>query len=442
MDTPPQLRLAIIGGGIGGLSLASCLSHLKVDEQIQIDVYEAAPKMIQVGAGISLCPRGWEILKQLGLEDGLAAYMNPGQELPSHKNPRIAWCYKKSDNAENEVLISNLLFPGGFTTLYRTDIQQVLLAHISLRVRIHLNMRLVSHCESRNEVQLQFQNGETATCDLLVGADGINSVVRKGLLAKAHNLSNEQATEAARPLWTGTFVYRSLIKSNVIKREFPNHSGLTKPMMYCGKNKHVVSCPVSQGKLINILAFVSDPEKESTVLNGPAVINPTSDVVSSFFANWSKEVKCITDNMVKPSRWAIEIVKPLEKYAIGRVAILGDAAHAMPMHLGNGAGQAIEDAYILANILAKAAKQGSIDAEKTTSIYSAIRQPFGNFAANVSVLQGHYYEFSTPDFNDVAEGNVVSAGRLSTLEKKIADGWEWTWNSSIGGDLQRAMAMI
>ncbi|KAF9483653.1 FAD/NAD(P)-binding domain-containing protein [Pholiota conissans] len=438
MSAPPKLCLAIVGGGIGGLALAVAISRLKIEETVCVDIYEAAAKLTQVGAGITLWPRGWEILKDLGLEDDLAAYVNPGQELPSRKKRGLAFCLRKSDSADN-VMISDMSFPGGSVAIHRADVQQVLLNHISPRVCIHLNKRLVSHFESANGVQLTFKDGTTASCDLLVGADGVNSVVRKGLLAKAYNLSEAKAAEEARPLWTGTIVYRSLISSDVIKHQIPEHPCLKKPMVYCGKNKHIVSYPVSQGKLINIVAFVSWPEKEGTFLEGPAVINPTSDVVSSFFTNWSAEVKCITDNMVQPSRWAIETVKPLDKYAVGRVAVLGDAAHAMPTHLGNGAGQAIEDGYILAHILTKASQSGPLNTEKVASLYTTIRQPFGNFAAKASMIQGHHYEFSTPDFNDVGDGDSVSRERLLAVEKRITDGWEWTWNSSIRGDLQRAL---
>ncbi|KAF8197066.1 FAD/NAD(P)-binding domain-containing protein [Pholiota molesta] len=441
MSAPPRLRVAIVGGGIGGLALAAAISHLEVDYAIQVDIYEAAAKMTQVGAGITLWPRGWEILKDLGMENDLAASISPGQELPSQRKPRLAFCCEKSDNANN-VAICNLTFPGGSLAFHRADVQQVLLKHISSRVHVHLNRRLIEHYESTDGVQLRFKNGDSATCDLLIGADGVNSVVRKGLLAKVHNLSEAEAAEEARPLWSGTIVYRSLIDSDAIKRDIPDHPSLMKPMVYCGKRKHVVSYPVSQGKLINIVAFVTEPEKEGTYLEGPAVINPSSDVVSSFYAHWSKEVKCITDNMINSSRWAVETVKPLDQYAVGRVVVLGDAAHAMPTHLGNGAGQAIEDGYILANILAKASKQGTIDVEKITTIYNAIRQPFGNFAAKASLDQGRHYEFSAAEFDDIAEGDPVSQERLLDLDKKISEGWKWTWDSSISGDLQRAMAMV
>lgn len=83
------LCFASSGGGIGGLALAAAISSLEVDSAIQVDIYEAAAKMTQVGAGITLWPRGWEILKDLGMENDLAAYISPGQELPSQRTPSM-----------------------------------------------------------------------------------------------------------------------------------------------------------------------------------------------------------------------------------------------------------------------------------------------------------------------------------------------------------------
>ncbi|KAF9478843.1 salicylate hydroxylase [Pholiota conissans] len=440
MDTTPKLRLAIVGGGIGGLALAVALSHMKIDQEIQVDIYESAARITQVGAGITFWPRTWEILKDLGMEDDLVAYMNPGQELPSKMNPKLALCYRKSDGGHN-IMISDMAFPGGSITFHRADVQQVLLKHISSRVRIYLSKRLASYHEFPDGIQLRFKDGESAICDMLIGADGINSVVRKGFLKKVYNLSEPEATEAVRPLWSGTVVYRSLIDSNAIRRSMPNHPTLGKPMTYCGKHKHIITYPVSQGRLINTLAFVSDPHAEAIHFEGPSIINPSLDNVSSFFKHWSKEVRCITDHMTKPSRWGVEMVRPLETYSVGRITLLGDAAHAMTTHLANGASQAIEDAYILAHILAKASTQGIFSPEKIGAIYSTIRQPFSNAVAKASLEQGRYYEFSTAEFEDVAEGDAVSQERLRGLAKEIHDRMEWMWNSSISGDVQSALSM-
>ncbi|KJA17341.1 hypothetical protein HYPSUDRAFT_1023379 [Hypholoma sublateritium FD-334 SS-4] len=423
MSDHPKLCIGIVGGGIGGLALAVALTRLNTTDTLQVDIYESAAKLTQVGAGITIWPRGWEIIRELGLEDSLAAYICPGQEIAKDNQERIGFIYRKSDHPENAVMC-DLKFRGGSLSFHRADVQQVFLAHISPSVRVHLNRRLVSYRESDGKMQLSFKNGETAACDLLIGADGVNSA----------------AIREARPLWTGTIVYRSVIESDIIRREISDHPCLVKPLVYCGKNKHVVSYPISAGKLINVVGFVSDPTKEGTFLEGPAVMSSTPDVVSSFFTGWSEEVKCIINNMSNPLRWAIEVVKPLDKYGYGRVALLGDSAHAMPVHLGNGAGQAMEDAYILAHLLHEASKHPKIDVANLVRVYSAVRQPFGNFAARASLEQGRLYEFT--ELDDVREGDVLAPEMLTRLGERIADGWRWTWDSSVKGDLQRALSML
>ncbi|KAF8966624.1 FAD/NAD(P)-binding domain-containing protein [Flammula alnicola] len=445
MNTVPKLRLAIVGGGIGGLTLAVAISRLNIDKFIQVDIYEAAAKLTQVGAGISLWPRGWEILKDLGLDDDLAPHIilvrRFRRKIVHQVRLSFVITVRKSDHKE-DVYITDLIFPGGMLSFHRADVQDVLLKHISSSVQTHLDRRLTGYQESDNGIKLFFKNGETATCDLLVGADGINSAVRREFLAKENNLHGAEAITNARPVWTGTVIYRSMIDSEVIKRQAPNHPSLATPMVYCGKSKHVISYPISRGKLINIGAFVSEPEKEGSLLDGPAVTNSTTDDIASHFVNWSEEVQCVIMNMDNPSRWAIETVKPLDKYALGRSLVKVSRpdivkAHAMPPHLGNGAGQAIEDAYVLANVLAKAVQQGHVDISKITGIYSAIRQPFGNFAANTSRNQGLRYEFGSPGFEDVKEGDTLSPERLSALGESVGEGWKWTWNSSIAEDLRR-----
>lgn len=230
--------------------MAVAITRLNLADKIQVDIYEAAAKLTQVGAGITLWPRGWEIIRDLDLEDGLAEHVSPPQEIPKDNLPSmligaiisvtacltriltlgIGFVYRKSDHSEN-AFMCDLIFRGGSLSFHRADVQQVFLANISPSIRVHLNKRLVSYCESGSEVKLCFKNGETTTCDLLIGADGINSVVRREFLAKTYNLTESEAAREARPLWTGTVVYRSLIDSEVIKRQNPTHPCLTQPLV-------------------------------------------------------------------------------------------------------------------------------------------------------------------------------------------------------------------
>ncbi|KAF5318623.1 hypothetical protein D9619_010719 [Psilocybe cf. subviscida] len=428
----PKTRLAIIGSGIGGLALAVALSRLGVDELVEVDIYEATTKLAQVGAGITLWPRGWEILEKLGLGPALSAYSVPAAQ----RDNVPAFSFRKSDRAEGVPMVE-VHVPGGPRPFHRADVQDVLLGAISSSIRTHLSHRLVSYEETPSGIILKFQDGTTAQCDMVVGADGVNSAVRR-CLVESGRVSNP---DCAEPRWTGTNVYRGLIDSDAIRRVSPDHNALYKPVVYCGKNKHIVTYPVLQGKLTNVVLFVSDPDKEGSLLEGPAVQNTTSDDIFALYGGWEDEVQYILQNLEHPSKWAIQTVGPLDKYAEAGIFLLGDAAHAMSLHLGNGAGQAVEDAYFLASILHMGvAKGASID--EMSQVYSRIRQPWGNFVVEATRLQGQLYEFSNATFENVKEGDEIPLETLEELGNQIREGFGWTWRSSSNGPLQEGLARL
>ncbi|KAF8955136.1 salicylate hydroxylase [Flammula alnicola] len=440
MTVFPRLRLAIVyvfisdwilsgkaqlpcsGGGIGGLSLAVALSKLGLNEALEIDIYEAVTTLAQVGAGITVWPRAWDILTKLGLE-------KPLSEL-------LGFSYRKGDQREG-IPIVDVKLPGGPRAFHRADIQQILMDHTSSSTRFHLSHRLEKYTKMPNGIELVFSNGQKAICDLLVGADGINSVVRKCFLDDGNG-----DTVYSRPSWTGTVVYRSLVDAESIKQDAPDHPGLRSPIVYCGKNKHIVLYPILHGRYVNTIQFISDPSKEGTPLNGPAVVNASQDDIASIYSGWEDDVQCVVKHIKKPSRWAIQTVGPLEKYASGRVVLLGDAAHAMAPHLGNGAAQAIEDGYVLANLLAKGLAEGQLDILRVTKAYNSVRQPFGNFVVNATRQQGRRYELNISGFEDIKEGDMISPRQLAEVGKLIEKGWEWTWKTSIKNDLERALAKL
>ena len=116
-------------------------------------------------------------------------------------------------------------FKGGAIRFHRADLQQGLASRLT--GRLHLSHRLVSYEEIRNEVHLTFQDGSSAVCDLLVGVDGINSVVRKCFLEKRGLFSSP----SYNPVWTGTIAYRGLVSVDEIDKEFPGHRAVTTPVM-------------------------------------------------------------------------------------------------------------------------------------------------------------------------------------------------------------------
>ena len=114
----------------------------------------------------------------------------------------------------------------------------------------------------------------------------------------------------------------------------------------------------------------------------------------------------------------------------------------MEPHLGNGASQAMEDAYILAQLISKAIHRPKLDIAGLLNAYSAVRQPFGNFVVQASRRQGRLCEFNGPGFEEYVEGSTVSPEKIKELGDAINEGWEWTWKTKVADDLERALAFL
>ncbi|PPR03585.1 hypothetical protein CVT26_006126 [Gymnopilus dilepis] len=424
------LRVAIIGGGIGGLTLAVALSRLGLEDLIEVDIYESAPELTQVGAGITFWPRAWKILRDLGLEEALIRHLSPGQHVPDGK-PRLGFQFRKADQRQG-IPIHDLVFAGAALSFHRATVQQILLENLSPSIRCHLSCRLVSYNEGQaGEVTLTFEDGKTTTCDLLVGADGLKSVVRKQFVK-----SGTSDDSSGDPVWSGSFAYRCMINSDIVSQRVPNHHAFKTPVI------HLVVYPILQGRVINVVAYHSDLSKEGTQYDGPSFQDVTKDEVMAIFGQWEEEVRVLAENMEKPSRWAIHAIEPLESYGSGSVLLLGDAAHAMTPHQGNGAGQAIEDAYILAHLISKAARDQT-PTSRLTQVYDAVRRPFANFVHAASRAHGLLYQFNAPGFEDIQEYDEnVSKDRLDKLAQLIVGDWEYAWTTTADEDLKRALAMI
>ncbi|KAF9561145.1 FAD/NAD(P)-binding domain-containing protein [Agrocybe pediades] len=444
MTSPQKIRVAIIGSGIGGLTLAVGLSKLEVDDFLEIQVYESTSQLTQLGAGIMMWPRGWEIMQSLGLQDSLARKMSSDQELPSSEQLKPTFNIKRGD-MKNGTHIVNVMMPGGSVSFHRADVQEVLLEHVSPSIKMHLSHRLINFHETADgTVELEFKNGHKAACDLLIAADGINSVIRKIILARKNNWTEEEAARFAQPLWTGSICYRNTIAADTIRSVAPNHRALTSPMMYIGKNRHLIAYPIMKGTLINTVPFISNYEKEGTYVEGPVMLDSSSDNLKDQFLGWDDEVEILLKHMSNPTRWTIQTVSPMSSYisGSGRVILLGDAAHGAPPHLGNGAGQAIEDVYILSHILAKGLRSGKLaDISKAAKVYDEIRQPFGNFAAAATNKLGHLLDLDAPGFETIKDGEEVPKDAITQLGDSIQDLWSWTWKSA-KPDLERALAML
>ncbi|KAL5530919.1 hypothetical protein ACEPAG_3795 [Sanghuangporus baumii] len=443
MQSRRRIHVAICGGGIGGLSLAVVLG--KYCDDIHVDLYEALPEFTEIGAGISVWKRTWFIMQELGLDEmlGKMAVQPPFDEL------RPGFCFRKSDQETEGFNFARMIVPYGSITLHRADMLKVLTDNLPppFMFRAHFNKRLVSYTRRGDSVILHFSDGTSAETDVLAGADGIKSPTRATMYsALADKTEDEERKKQLRShiqaTWSGTYAYRGLVESKSLLRKYPGHQAAATPMIYFGKNKHVVSYPISEGRVVNLVPFVTIPGADGEELDGPAVVDVSKQEMLDQYKGWEPEVLNLLACCEKVSRWAISQVRGLPTYVDGPVVILGDAAHAMTTHIGAGAGQAIEDSYILGKLLASpgVTKQNLLS---VLQIYNAIRRPFGNHVVERSRMTGLLYEFNKlPEDIDEGRARAGSDIELGKLTRELYKKWEIQWSALPNVDWREAERML
>ncbi|KAI5118612.1 hypothetical protein M0805_008043 [Coniferiporia weirii] len=445
----PRLRVAIVGGGIGGLALATFLSSHNAPD-LEIDIYETAPSLTELGAGVGVWLRTWRILSSVSFADGsedlatgLARIAPAGRDM--NDVVQKAFEFRKGDGGPEGRSFYTMMVPFSVLTLHRADYQQVLAQHAIPPATPHFGKRLVGYGytdenDITSEILLKFADGSTARADLLIGADGIRSATRgemyrrlaqRGVLGDALKVAEiptstsgpnespvqepglDTVSDLIDPVWSGTNVYRHLIPLAALEARFPGHRAGKGPVVYLGKNKHVIAFPIAHvAAMVNLVAFVSDPAKEGTRIEG-AWVRPAPHVdLLSVFAGWEDEVRALLELVESPLLWAIHTLKPLPRFSDpdGRVALLGDAAHAMTPHQGAGGGQAIEDAHVLAALLADK-RTTCATLPVALRAYDAVRIPEARAVVCSSRLNGMMYEFN----HGWDEGDLQAQDEVATL---------------------------
>ncbi|THH30822.1 hypothetical protein EUX98_g3390 [Antrodiella citrinella] len=427
---PPKLRMAVVGGGIGGLCLALALSK---HSDIQVDVYEAAEQLKEIGAGVIFWERTWEVFRSMGLSDDLTEVSGA----PIDPKPSVGFDYFRSDspNAGHQfaqfkppckllgltkrLLHAEIILQDGCIRFHRAHFLDVLIKHLPEGIA-HLKKRLLSYEDTDHGITLNFADGTTASADLLVGCDGIKSVVRKQMYEAEAAKGDPKLLQFIDPVWSGTMIYRALAPA---ERLFEACNGRRHRIMddaavYCGKNKHIVSYAVGKGATtVNIVAFATNPEDEGKTYDGPWVTGCSADEVRNHFVD-------------QPLVWALHCLKPLPFYTKGQVTLLGDAAHAMLPHQGVGAVQAIEDAYLLAGLLGDAAVTKDT-LQHALHAYEATRLPFANARMAGSRMNGLMYEF-----------NSEHGDNYETLAPAITSQWNWQWENTAEDEVQKALLLM
>ncbi len=336
------LRVAIIGGGIGGLTAALSLRQAG----FKTDLYEQAPALTHIGGGINMGPNAARVLIRLGLGEGL-----------SREGVRPASTHQRRWDDGRTLQRAPLnpqceeLYGAPHVTIHRADLLDVISSQLPPE-HIHLGHRLLAFSDNGDHVEAWFDNGARISADILVGADGIHSTVRAILFG-------EEA-----PKFAGCVAYRGLVpveRLADLQLELGSQS-------WVGPGGHLVHYFVSRGQLLNFVGWTEHDEWNREDWTDRATV----ERALAAFEGWHPQVRRIIGAADECFIWALFDRDPLPRWSAGRVTLLGDACHPMYPFMGQGAAQAIEDGAALAACLRAA---GDADPAGTLRDYERIHLP-------------------------------------------------------------------
>jgi len=319
---PRAPRIVIIGGGIGGLAAALALER----RGGEVIVCEQSPMHSEIGAGLNLTPNAVKAFRALGIEDKVED-IGWGSEfliIRSWKSGRLISRQRRGDYRKQ--------FGAPNLTVHRADLLDVLLSALKT-TDIRLGMRCVAVEAGEHGAAARFADGSAIDADILVGADGIHSVVRDNLFG----------TDA--PRFTGCICWRGMAPAEAVPRDINTADGT----MWMGPHGHVVHYRVHRGELVNIVAHIdSDAWTEESWTRECDVSE-----VTTAYAAWNPALTRLYPCSTRWYKWALYDRDPLVRWSKGRATLLGDSAHAMLPYLGQGAAMAIEDGCVLAAMIAR-----------------------------------------------------------------------------------------
>jgi salicylate hydroxylase len=312
-----RLDVIVVGGGIGGLFAANAL----LASGLQVRIYEQAPAIGEIGAGVFLTPNSVRHLKRIGLEPAVQKW---GARVGGDSR-----YFREDGTPIAPVQVTDSSGWNATFGMHRADLVQMLADALPAGA-LHVGHRCVGFEQDASKAGVSFANGASAEADIVIAADGIHSELRRYVFA------------SSEPVFSGSVAYRGLVPHQRVP-DWPTDRW----QMWLGKGRHFLAFPVRAGKLINYVGFVPTDEemKESWAAPGDP------DVLRQAFAGWDPRIHALLKEVQLTFRWALYDREPLPTWTRQRLSLLGDAAHPMLPHLGQGANQSIEDGMALATIL-------------------------------------------------------------------------------------------
>lgn len=392
------LRVAVVGGGIGGLTLAIALRKSGVD----VEVFEQSSELGEIGAAVALSANGTRHLHTLGVDESLTSAFEPtflqfrrwdtGDLIWSHPVGEGGW-YRERCSAP-------------YYGIHRKNLQRALIETLG-EDAIRLGHRLVDVEEGSDGATLLFEGGESAFAHVVVGADGIHSTLRRRV-----------AGGGAEAVFSRDVGFRGLMPVEKLP-SLPEPGAI---QFWPGPGGHMLHYAIEGGSIVNFLAVVDRAEWTESSWK----VETTVEEALAAFEGWHPAVRemvgAVEDD---PAWWALHDYAPLGRWSMGRVVLIGDAAHAMLPHQGQGANQAIEDAVALARLLSETR---SDEHESAFSRYENLRMKRTRRAQRYSRFPAMYLHM--PDGKEVERRNE----RIRNLHEDIA----WIHTYDVEEDLASA----
>jgi salicylate hydroxylase len=297
-----QEKVVIVGGGIGGLAAALALVRRGID----VEVYEQAPELRELGAGVQISANGTRVLHALGLKDALEQV----QVLPAGKAIRL-WNTGQTWKVFELGMESVERYGFPYITIHRGDLHDVL-ARTLLQVKpdaIHLNRKCVGLTQTANYVELHFEAGQSVAAKLVIGADGLHSVIRESLFG------------AAKPQFCDITAWRGVVPIERVPPTIAWDIGTN----WIGPGGHAVHYPLRAGTLLNVVGL---RERKGWAVEGWNVRGTTEDVLDDF-RGWHADLLALFSTIDEPYKWALALRPTMERWSKGRCTLLGDACHSM-----------------------------------------------------------------------------------------------------------------
>jgi salicylate hydroxylase len=324
VSAEPKPKVLIAGAGIAGLVAGLSL----LQRGIEVEIFEQASELRELGAGVQLSANGTRVLIELGLEKEMVGIASE----PSGKQIRL-FSTGRTWKLFDLGVSSRAIYGAPYWMVHRGDFHRVLVEAFRVRApgKLHVDHRCVGFEQERGRVELKLANGERVRGAVVVGADGVHSEIRR------------QIGGDAKPFFAGVAAWRGLVPMERLPASMQRDVGTN----WVGPGGHVITYPVRRGELLNFVGIFEGENwpVESWTERG------TREACSGSFAGWNEEIHAIIQNLDVPYKWALLGREPLDRFVTGRACVIGDGAHPTLPFLAQGANMAIEDGMVLARCL-------------------------------------------------------------------------------------------